>query len=150
MNQKLTELLHNDHLQNSEEMRVVEFRGTFIRIENEDIRVLLLECRDAESLLQSVKQAEEEKIMSVFSTLFEKYDQIIRVLSNTKDKVMKSGNTSRLNDISLLFTLYKFYKERRIVERNVLLLNSLMKEYQTKQQVNLNNLIALYMKLRKE
>ena len=82
--------------------------------------------------------------MSVFSTLFEKYDQIIRVLSNTKDKVMKSGNTSRLNDISLLFTLYKFYKERRIVERNVLLLNSLMKEYQTKQQVNLNNLIALY------
>ena len=55
-----------------------------------------------------------------------------------------------VNDISLLFTLYKFYKERRIVERNVLLLNSLMKEYQTKQQVNLNNLIALYMKLRKE
>ena len=76
--------------------------------------------------------------------MFEKYDQVIRLLSNTKDKVMKSGNTSRLNDISLLFTLYKFYKERRIVERNVLLLNSLMKEYQSKQQVNLNNLIALY------
>ena len=150
MNQKLTELLHNDHLQNIEEMRVVEFRGTFIRIENEDIRVLLLECRDEESLLQSIKQADEEKIMSVFSALFEKYDQVIRLLSNTKDKVMKSGNTSRLNDISLLFTLYKFYKERRIVERNVLLLNSLMKEYQTKQQVNLNNLIALYMRLRKE
>ena len=144
MNQKLTELLHNDHLQNSEEMRVVEFRGTFIRIENEDIRVLLLECRDEESLLQSIKQSDEEKIMSVFSALFEKYDQVIRLLSNTKDKVMKSGNTSRLNDISLLFTLYKFYKERRIVERNVLLLNSLMKEYQSKQQVNLNNLIALY------
>ena len=144
MNQKLTELLHNDHLQNSEEMRVVEFRGTFIRIENEDIRVLLLECRDEESLLQSIKQADEEKIMSVFSALFEKYDQVIRLLSNTKDKVMKSGYTSRLNDISLLFTLYKFYKERRIVERNVLLLNSLMKEYQSKQQVNLNNLIALY------
>lgn len=144
MNQKLTELLHNDHLQNSEEMRVVEFRGTFIRIENEDIRVLLLECRDEESLLQSIKQADEEKIMSVFSALFEKYDQVIRLLSNTKDKVMKSGNTNRLNDISLLFTLYKFYKERRIVERNVLLLNSLMKEYQSKQQVNLNNLIALY------
>ena len=143
MNQKLTELLHNDHLQNSEEMRVVEFRGTFIRIENEDIRVLLLECRDEESLLQSIKQADEEKIMSVFSALFEKYDQVIRLLSNTKDKVMKSGKTSRLNDISLLFTLYKFYKERRIVERNVLLLNSLMKEYQSKQQVNLNNLIAL-------
>ena len=125
-------------------MRVVEFRGTFIRIENEDIRVLLLECRDEESLLQSIKQADEEKIMSVFSALFEKYDQVIRLLSNTKDKVMKSGNTSRLNDISLLFTLYKFYKERRIVERNVLLLNSLMKEYQSKQQVNLNNLIALY------
>ena len=144
MNQKLTELLHNDHLQNREEMRVVEFRGTFIRIENEDIRVLLLECRDEESLLQSINQADEEKIMSVFSALFEKYDQVIRLLSNTKDKVMKSGNTSRLNDISLLFTLYKFYKERRIVERNVLLLNSLMKEYQSKQQVNLNNLIALY------
>ena len=144
MNQKLTELLHNDHLQNSEEMRVVEFRGTFIRIENEDIRVLLLECRDEESLLQSIKQSDEEKIMSVFSALFEKYDQVIRLLSNTIDKVMKSGNTSRLNDISLLFTLYKFYKERRIVERNVLLLNSLMKEYQSKQQVNLNNLIALY------
>ena len=144
MNQKLTELLHNDHLQNSEEMRVVEFRGTFIRIENEDIRVLLLECRDEESLLQSIKQSDEEKIMSVFSALFEKYDQVIRLLSNTKDKVMKSGNTSRLNDISLLFTLYKFYKERRIVERNVLLLNSLMKDYQSKQQVNLNNLIALY------
>ena len=143
MNQKLTELLHNDHLQNSEEMRVVEFRGTFIRIENEDIRVLLLECRDEESLLQSIKQADEEKIMSVFSALFEKYDQVIRLLSNTKDKVMKSGKTSRLNDISLLFTLYKLYKERRIVERNVLLLNSLMKEYQSKQQVNLNNLIAL-------
>ena len=125
-------------------MRVVEFRGTFIRIENEDIRVLLLECRDEESLLQSIKQADEEKIMSVFSALFEKYDQVIRLLSNTKDKVMKNGNTSRLNDISLLFTLYKFYKERRIVERNVLLLNSLMKEYQSKQQVNLNNLIALY------
>ena len=107
MNQKLTELLHNDHLQNSEEMRVVEFRGTFIRIENEDIRVLLLECRDEESLLQSINQADEEKIMSVFSALFEKYDQVIRLLSNTKDKVMKNGNTSRLNDISLLFTLYK-------------------------------------------
>lgn len=124
-------------------MRVVEFRGTFIRIENEDIRVLLLECRDEESLLQSVKQADEEKIMSVFSALFEKYDQVIRILSNSKDKAMKSGSTSRLNDVSMLFTLYKFYKERRIVERNVLLLNSLMNDYQNKQQLNLNNLIAL-------
>lgn len=130
-------------MQNSEEMRIVSFRGTFVRIENEELRLLLLECRDQESMLLSVPRDDEEKVLSHFGNLFEKYDKCIRILSNEKDKLVKTTNNSRLNDLTLLFNLYKFYKERRLVERNVLLLNNYIKLFKTNKQTNLNNLIAL-------
>ena len=143
LNQKLSELLHNDHLQNSEEMRIVDFRGTYIRIENEELRVLLLECRDQESLLLTVNQSDEEKVLSQFGVLFEKYDKCLRVINNEKDKVVKSTNSSKLNDLTLLFAIYKYFKERRLVERNVLLLNNYIQMFRANKQTNLNNLIAL-------
>ena len=146
MNQKLSELLHNEHLQNSEEMRVVDFRGTFIHIDNEDLRVLLLETRDQESLLLSMKGNEEkeyEAVLGQFGVVFEKYDHCIRIINNEKDRVIKSTNNSKLNDLNLLFAIYKFYKERRLVERNVLLLQNYIQEFKKNQQTNLNNLIAL-------
>lgn len=124
-------------------MRIVDFRGTFIRIENEELRVLLLECRDQESLLLTVNKEDEEKVLSHFGALFEKYDKCIRILSNEKDKVAKSTNSSRLNDLTLLFHIYKYYKERRLVERNVLLLNNYIAQFRANKQTNLNNLIAL-------
>lgn len=139
----MSELLHNDHMQNSEEMRIVEFRGTFIRIENEELRVLLLECRDQESLLLTVNREDEEKVLGQFGVLFEKYDKCIRVINNEKDKVVKSTNSSKLNDLTLLFAIFKFYKERRLVERNVLLLNNYIQLFRANKQTNLNNLIAL-------
>lgn len=143
LNQKLSELLHNDHLQNSEEMRIVDFRGTYIRVENEELRVLLLECRDQESLLLTVNQSDEEKVLSQFGVLFEKYDKCLRVINNEKDKVVKSTNSSKLNDLTLLFAIYKYFKERRLVERNVLLLNNYIQMFRANKQTNLNNLIAL-------
>ena len=143
LNQKLSELLHNDHLQNSEEMRIVDFRGTYIRIENEELRVLLLECRDQESLLLTVNQSDEEKVLSQFGVLFEKYDKCLRVINNEKDKVVKSTNSSKLNDLTLLFAIYKYFKELRLVERNVLLLNNYIQMFRANKQTNLNNLIAL-------
>ena len=131
-------------MQNSEEMRIVNFRGTFIRIENEELRVLLLECRDQESLLLTQSKEDEEKVLSHFGTLFEKYDKCIRILSNEKDKIAKSTNSSRLNDLTLLFNIYKYYKERRLVERNVLLLNNYISLFRANKQTNLHNLIALW------
>ena len=65
------------------------------------------------------------------------------MINNEKDKVVKSTNSSKLNDLTLLFAIYKYFKERRLVERNVLLLNNYIQMFRANKQTNLNNLIAL-------
>ena len=45
LNAKLTEMLQKDHMMNSEEMRVINCRGRFITIENNEIRLSLLLLR---------------------------------------------------------------------------------------------------------
>ena len=141
---KLTEMLQKDHMMNSEEMRVVNCRGRFLTIENDEIRLSLLACRDAEQTLLQLDSKEEERVLSGFAAVFDAYDRCLRLLSAEKDKLTKSNASVRLTEMNLLFALEKFFKQRRSVERNVLLLRSYLDERKQGETVNANNVIALY------
>lgn len=129
---------------NSEEMRVVNCRGRFLTIENDEIRLSLLACRDAEQTLLQLDSKEEERVLSGFAAVFDAYDRCLRLLSAEKDKLTKSNASVRLTEMNLLFALEKFFKQRRSVERNVLLLRSYLDERKQGETVNANNVIALY------
>lgn len=144
LNAKLTEMLQKDHMMNSEEMRVVNCRGRFLTIENDEIRLSLLACRDAEQTLLQLDSKEEERVLSGFAAVFDAYDRCLRLLSAEKDKLTKSNASVRLTEMNLLFALEKFFKQRRSVERNVLLLRSYLDERKQGETVNANNVIALY------
>ena len=143
LNAKLTEMLQKDHMMNSEEMRVINCRGRFITIENNEILLSLLACRDAEQTLLQLDSKEEERVLSGFASVFDAYDRCLRHLSAEKDKLTKSNGGIRLTEINLLFLLEKFFKQRRSVERNVLLLRSYLNERKEGGAVNSNNVIAL-------
>lgn len=131
-------------MMNSEEMRVVNCRGRFLTIENDEIRLSLLACRDAEQTLLQLDSKEEERVLSGFAAVFDAYDRCLRLLSAEKDKLTKSNASVRLTEMNLLFALEKFFKQRRSVERNVLLLRSYLDERKQGETVNANNVIALY------
>ena len=46
--------------------------------------------------------------------------------------------------MQFLFTLEKFFKQRRSVERNVFLVQNVIAELKEGKQVNVNNVIALW------
>lgn len=140
----MANLLHQEQLQNSETMRVVSYRGTFVTIEDDNIRLALLACRDAESSLHQHDLSDSEGILSCFASAFDAYDHCLRLLSIEKDKCAKSTNSGRLRDVQFLFTLEKFCKQRRSVERNVYLLKEVIGEMKAGKQVNVNNVIALW------
>ena len=144
LNSKLANLLHQEQLQNKETMRVVSYRGVFVTIDNDDLRLALLACRDAESSLHQHSQTDSEGMLSCFSSVFEAYDRCLRLLSIEKDKLSKSNNSSLLRDAQFLFTLEKFFKQRRSVERNVFLVQNVIAELKEGKQVNVNNVIALW------
>ena len=144
LNAKLTEMLQKDHMMNSEEMRVINCRGRFLTIENDEIRLSLLACRDAEQTLLQLDSKEEERVLSGFAAVFDAYDRCLRLLSAEKDKLAKSNASMKLTEMNLLFALEKFFKQRRSVERNVLLLRSYLDERKQGETVNANNVIALY------
>ena len=98
-------------MQNSEEMRVVDVRSRFVTVEEESLRLSLLAPRD------------EERALGAFATLFDAYDACLRQLASERDRAAKSGS-ARGGELSLLFAWTKFCKQRRSVERNVLLLRS--------------------------
>lgn len=125
-------------------MRVVSYRGTFVTIEDDIIRLALLACRDAESSLHQHDLSDSEGILSCFASAFDAYDHCLRLLSIEKDKCAKSTNSGRLRDVQFLFTLEKFCKQRRSVERNVYLLKEVIGEMKAGKQVNVNNVIALW------
>ena len=127
---------------NSEEMRVINCRGRFITIENNEIRLSLLACRDAEQTLLQL-DSKEERVLSGFASVFDAYDRCLRLLSAEKDKLTKSNGGVRLTEMNLLFLLEKFFKQRRSVERMVLLLHSYLNERKEGGTVNSNNVIAL-------
>lgn len=139
LNARLSELLRRDHMQNSEEMRVVNVRGRFVTVEEESLRLSLLACRDAESALLRQDPRDEERSLAAFASLFDAYDACLRQLASERDRVSKSG-ASRGGDLALLFAWTKFGKQRRSVERNVLLLRS----FQSATTRNVQNGIALY------
>ena len=143
MNSKLANLLHQEQLQNNETMRVVNYRGMFVTIDDDNLRLALLACRDAESSLQQHSQADSEGMLSCFASVFEAYDRCLRLLSIEKDKLSKS-NSSHLRDVQFLFTLEKFFKQRRSVERNVFLVRNVIAELKEGKQTNVNNVIALW------
>ena len=130
-------------MQNSEEMRIVSFRGQFITITDEDIRLALLACRDAEQALLQQDRSDNESVMNAFAKVMECYDHCLRVLSGEKDKMAKTNGGVRLTEMTLLFNLEKFFKQRRSVERNVLLLQNYLQERSQGVAVNVNNVIAL-------
>ena len=144
LNSKLANLLHQEQLQNKETMRVVSYRGVFVTIDNDDLRLALLACRDAESSLHQHAQTDSEGMLSCFASVFEAYDRCLRLLSIEKDKLSKSNNSSLLRDAQFLFTLEKFFKQRRSVERNVFLVKNVIAELKEGKQVNVNNVIALW------
>ena len=123
LNARLSELLRRDHMQNSEEMRVVDVRGRFVTVEEESLRLSLLACRDAETALLRQDPRDEERALGAFATLFDAYDACLRQLASERDRASKSGS-ARGGELSLLFAWTKFCKQRRSVERNVLLLRS--------------------------
>lgn len=143
LNAKLTEMLQKDHLMNSEEMRIISCRGHFITIENNDIRLNLLACRDAEQALLQLDPKDEERVLSGFASVFDAYDRCLRLLSAEKDKLAKNNGGIRLTEMNILFVLEKFCKQRRSVERNVVLLRSYVNDRKEGEQVNVNNVIAL-------
>ena len=124
-------------------MRIVSFRGQFITITNEDIRLALLACRDAEQALLQQDRSDSESVMNAFAKVMECYDRCLRVLSGEKDKMAKTNGGVRLTEMTLLFNLEKFFKQRRSVERNVLLLQNYLQERSQGVNVNVNNVIAL-------
>ena len=124
-------------------MRIVSFRGQFITITNEDIRLSLLACRDAEQSLLQQDRSDNEMVMNAFAKVMECYDRCLRVLSGEKDKMAKTNGGVRLTEMTLLFNLEKFFKQRRSVERNVLLLQNYLQERSQGVNVNVNNVIAL-------
>ena len=83
-------------------------------------------------------------MLSCFASVFEAYDRCLRLLSIEKDKWAKSSNSSHLHDTQFLFTLEKFFKQRRSVERNVFLVRNVIAELTEGKQVNVNNVIALW------
>ena len=109
LNAKLTEMLQKDHMMNSEEMRVINCRGRFITIENNEIRLSLLACRDAEQTLLQLDSKEEERVLSGFASVFDAYDRCLRHLSAEKDKLTKSNGGIRLTEINLLNVMSCFF-----------------------------------------
>ena len=83
-------------------------------------------------------------MLSCFASVFEAYDRCLRLLSIEKDKLSKSNNSPLLRDAQFLFTLEKFFKQRRSVERNVFLVQNVIAELKEGKQVNVNNVIALW------
>ena len=83
-------------------------------------------------------------MLSCFASVFEAYDHCLRLLSIEKDKLSKSNTSSLLRDVQFLFTLEKFFKQRRSVERNVFLVQNVIAELKEGKQVNVNNVIALW------
>ena len=123
LNARLSELLRRDHMQNSEEMRVVSVRGRFVTVEEEPLRLSLLACRDAEMALLRQNPDDEERALTAFAALFDAFDACLRALASERDRLSKSGS-ARGGEVALLFAWTKFCKQRRCVERNVLLLRS--------------------------
>ena len=81
----------------------------------------------------------EERVLEGFGRVFEGYDRILRVLSSERDRLAKSTNTLRLRDTERLFEVEKLGKQRRIVERNVLILNECVEESRNEQSPNWGN-----------
>lgn len=102
---------------------MVDVRGRFVTVEEEPLRLSLLACRDAEMALLRQDPRDEERSLAAFATLFEAYDACLRQLASERDRLSKSGGL-RGGDMALLFAWTKFSKQRRCVERNVLLLRS--------------------------
>ena len=146
LSQQLADLIQNELVESSEELRVVSFRGLFLPVETEELRKAFQEVRAAEQALLRLRDSrgeDEERVLESFGRVFEAFDRVMRVLSTERDRLSKSANGLRFRDTERLFAVEKLGKQRRIVERNVLILNGCVDALRSGQSTNWGNLVAL-------
>lgn len=146
LSQQLSALIQKDLAENSEALRVVSFRGLFLPVDSDELRQALQEVRAAEQALLRLRDSRgeaEERALEGFGRVFEAFDRALRVLSTERDRLSKAGNGVRLRDVERLFAVEKLGKQRRVVERNVLILNGCVVAPESGAATNWGNLVAL-------
>lgn len=143
LTQQIANLLRKQHTMNKEEMRMLEYRGYSMKISEDQVRLALLECKDMETALHRIPATEYDRSLSQYSSIFNSYDDCHRWTNNEKDKTAKA-NVARVNELSNLCTVLKYFKQRRVVERNVLLLKKFQQQLsEDSKTVSLSDLISL-------
>lgn len=121
----------------------MQFRGSFVPVPQDALRLALLECRDAEAALRRVPQDAEEQRLSAFSSVFASFDQVLRMLASEKERQLKASGSDSTAEIALLFTIQKFAKQRRVVERSAFLFHAYADARHGATRPNTNNLLML-------